>query len=65
MINLAHVILYSQDATSTPGSGNCVRGASRSRPVGEQRWGRLTAVRLPGGAEPPLCAPHHPMADSP
>lgn len=27
MINLAHVILYSQDATSTPGSGNCVRGA--------------------------------------
>lgn len=27
MINVAHVILYSQDATSTPGSGNCVRGA--------------------------------------
>ncbi|MGW3664780.1 VOC family protein [Streptomyces sp. NPDC005141] len=30
------------------------RGAEITRPVSEQRWCRLTAVRLPSGAELPL-----------
>jgi hypothetical protein len=31
-------------------------------PVVEARWGRRTAVRLPGGGELPLYEPHHPVA---
>ncbi|MFE2988528.1 hypothetical protein [Streptomyces sp. NPDC059262] len=40
------------------------RGVEITRPVSEQRWGRLTAVRPPGGAEPPLYEPRHPVAHS-
>ncbi|WP_405634663.1 hypothetical protein OHB53_11145 [Streptomyces sp. NBC_00056] len=40
------------------------RGVEINRPVGEQRWGRLTAVRSPSGAELPLYEPRHPVAHS-
>ncbi|MGX5186053.1 VOC family protein [Streptomyces avermitilis] len=40
------------------------RGVEITRPVSEQRWGRLTAVRLPSGAELPLYEPRHPVAHS-
>ncbi|AJC52944.1 VOC family protein [Streptomyces sp. 769] len=40
------------------------RGVEIARPVSEQRWGRLTAIRLPGGAELPLYEPLHPVAHS-
>ncbi|WP_254651180.1 VOC family protein [Streptomyces sp. GbtcB7] len=40
------------------------RGVEIARPVSEQRWGRLTAVRLPSGAELPLYEPRHPVAHS-
>ncbi|MFD8220259.1 VOC family protein [Streptomyces sp. NPDC059697] len=40
------------------------RGVEITRPVSEQRWGRLTAVRLPSGAELPLYEPRHPAAHS-
>jgi predicted enzyme related to lactoylglutathione lyase len=40
------------------------RGVEITRPVGEQRWGRLTAVRLPSGAELALYEPRHPVAHS-
>ncbi|MEU8972276.1 VOC family protein [Streptomyces monashensis] len=36
------------------------RGAEFSRPVEEARWGRVTAVRLPGGGEIALYEPRHP-----
>jgi predicted enzyme related to lactoylglutathione lyase len=36
------------------------RGAEFSRPVEEARWGRVTAVRLPGGGELALYEPRHP-----
>lgn len=35
-----------------------------SRPVTEARWGRLTAIQLPSGAELPLYQPLHPVAHS-
>jgi len=34
-------------------------------PVSEQRWGRLTSVPLPGGAEVGLYEPSHPTAIAP
>ncbi|MFF0041088.1 VOC family protein [Streptomyces mirabilis] len=40
------------------------RGVEITRPVSEQRWGRLTAVRPPSGAELPLYEPRHPVAHS-
>lgn len=60
MINGAHVILYGQDAEADRAFIRTARGASRS--PSEQRWGRLTAVRLPSGAELPLYEPRHPVA---
>ncbi|PJN35983.1 extradiol dioxygenase [Streptomyces sp. CB02959] len=38
------------------------QGVGATRPVSEQRWGLLTAVRLPSGAELPLYQPLHPVA---
>ncbi|MGG2460744.1 VOC family protein [Streptomyces sp. RGM 3693] len=40
------------------------QGVEVTRPVSEQRWGLLTAVRLPSGAELPLYQPLHPVAPS-
>ncbi|MGW6356653.1 hypothetical protein ACWFR5_16040 [Streptomyces sp. NPDC055092] len=40
------------------------RGVEITRLVGEQCWGRLTAVRSPSGAELPLYEPRHPVAHS-
>ncbi|MEU9703978.1 VOC family protein [Streptomyces sp. NPDC047981] len=38
------------------------RGAEISRPISDQGWGLLAAVRLPSGAELPLYEPRHPTA---
>ncbi len=40
------------------------RGAELTGEVTEERWGRLTAVRLPSGSELPLYQPLHPIAHS-
>ena len=40
------------------------KGVEITRPVSEQRWGKLTAIRLPSGAELPLYQPLHPIAHS-
>jgi catechol 2,3-dioxygenase-like lactoylglutathione lyase family enzyme len=40
------------------------RGAEVSRPVSDQGWGLLAAVRLPSGGELPLYEPRHPTAHS-
>ncbi|MFD5323215.1 MULTISPECIES: VOC family protein [unclassified Streptomyces] len=40
------------------------RGAEVSRPVSDQGWGLLGAVRLPSGTELPLYQPRHPVAHS-
>jgi hypothetical protein len=33
-----------------------------ARPVSDQGWGRVTAIRLPGGGELGLYEPRHPTA---
>ncbi|MFI8519289.1 VOC family protein [Streptomyces sp. NPDC085481] len=40
------------------------RGAEISRPISDQGWGLLGAVRLPSGTELPLYEPRHPVAHS-
>jgi predicted enzyme related to lactoylglutathione lyase len=35
------------------------KGVRLSRPISEQRWGRLTTIALPGGAEIALYQPTH------
>ncbi|MEU7019520.1 VOC family protein [Streptomyces sp. NPDC046203] len=41
------------------------RGADISRPVTDQGWGLVAAVRLPSGTELPLYEPRHPIAHTP
>lgn len=36
------------------------KGVEFSRPIAEERWGLVTAIRLPGGAELGLYEPRHP-----
>jgi predicted enzyme related to lactoylglutathione lyase len=36
------------------------KGVELSRPISEERWGLVTAIRLPGGAELGLYEPRHP-----
>ena len=38
------------------------KGVEFTTPVTEQRWGLLTAMRLPGGGEVALYEPRHPTA---
>ncbi|MFE2232234.1 VOC family protein [Streptomyces sp. NPDC059442] len=38
------------------------RGVEISRPVSDQGWGLLAALRLPSGTELPLYEPRHPTA---
>ena len=40
------------------------KGVEISKPVSDQGWGRLAAVRLPSGADLPLYEPRHPVAHS-
>jgi catechol 2,3-dioxygenase-like lactoylglutathione lyase family enzyme len=36
------------------------KGAETTGEVHEERWGRVTAIRIPGGGELGLYEPHHP-----
>lgn len=38
------------------------KGVEFSRPITEERWGRLTRFRLPGGSELGMYEPRHPRA---
>jgi hypothetical protein len=38
------------------------KGARVDGPISEQRWGRLTSLRLPGGVQVGLYQPTHPTA---
>jgi catechol 2,3-dioxygenase-like lactoylglutathione lyase family enzyme len=37
------------------------RGVELARPVSEERWGLVTAIKLPGGGELGLYEPRHPV----
>jgi hypothetical protein len=41
------------------------KGVQPSQPVTDQPYGRITAIRLPGGGEIGLYQPRHPMAIAP
>ena len=38
------------------------KGVAFTRPINDERWGRLTAFALPGGGEMALYEPRHPTA---
>jgi catechol 2,3-dioxygenase-like lactoylglutathione lyase family enzyme len=38
------------------------RGVEAAKPVSDQGWGRLAALRLPSGGELPIYEPRHPLA---
>jgi hypothetical protein len=38
------------------------KGVNFTQAVSEERWGRLTRFRLPGGGEVGMYEPHHPLA---
>jgi hypothetical protein len=38
------------------------RGVEFTRDISEERWGRLTRFRLPGGGEVGMYEPRHPLA---
>jgi predicted enzyme related to lactoylglutathione lyase len=38
------------------------KGVEITKPVSEERWGRLAALRLPSGAELGFYEPRHPLA---
>lgn len=41
------------------------KGAEPARPVSDQGWGLLTAIKVPGGGELGLYEPRHPSPPSP
>jgi hypothetical protein len=41
------------------------KGVEFTRPVSDERWGRLTAFAIPGGGELALYEPRHPSPLSP
>lgn len=41
------------------------KGVQFTRPITDQRWGRVTAFRLPGGEELALYEPRHPSPRAP
>jgi predicted enzyme related to lactoylglutathione lyase len=47
------------DATMTE---LAAKGATFSQPITEERWGRLTRLRLPGGGELGMYEPRHDRA---
>jgi len=38
------------------------KGVEFNQEITEERWGRLTRFRLPGGGEVGMCEPRHPLA---
>jgi catechol 2,3-dioxygenase-like lactoylglutathione lyase family enzyme len=41
-----------------------IKGVEFTEPISEQSWGRLTAMRIPGGAQIRLYEPRHPTTMS-
>ncbi|KOV62088.1 extradiol dioxygenase [Streptomyces sp. MMG1121] len=56
----SHELMLMCDDLDATRSQLADRGVEFSRPVEEARWGRVTALRLPGGGEVALYEPRHP-----
>jgi hypothetical protein len=57
-----HELFLMCDDLETTMNDLTARGVQFARPVSDERWGRLTAIRLPGGGEIGLYEPRHPTA---
>jgi catechol 2,3-dioxygenase-like lactoylglutathione lyase family enzyme len=58
----AHELFLMCDDLAATMAGLAAKGAEFTLPVTEERWGRRTALRLPGGGELGLYQPSHPVA---
>jgi predicted enzyme related to lactoylglutathione lyase len=59
----AHVELYLMcDDVEAKVAELEAKGVEFSRPITDEGWGRVTAIRLPGGGELGLYEPRHPTA---
>lgn len=55
--------LMCDDVTATV-ADLTVKGVEVAKPITDEGWGLLTAIRLPGGGELGLYEPRHPVAHS-
>jgi uncharacterized glyoxalase superfamily protein PhnB len=60
----AELYLMCDDVTATVAALEA-QGIQTTQPINDQGWGRLTAIRLPGGVELGLYQPRHPTAVQP
>jgi catechol 2,3-dioxygenase-like lactoylglutathione lyase family enzyme len=57
-----HELFLMCDDLAATMAGLSAKGVEFTLPVTEERWGRRTALRLPGGGELGLYQPSHPTA---
>lgn len=57
-----HELYFLCDDIDAQLEGWTARGVEVARPVSDEGWGRLAAIRLPSGAELPIYEPKHPTA---
>jgi catechol 2,3-dioxygenase-like lactoylglutathione lyase family enzyme len=58
----AHELYLTCDDIDATVADLTAKGVEFLQPVSDQRWGLLTAIRLPGGGEVGLYQPRHPTA---
>jgi catechol 2,3-dioxygenase-like lactoylglutathione lyase family enzyme len=57
-----HELFLMCDDLETTMKELAAKGVEFAAPVSEQRWGKLTSIRIPGGGELSLYQPAHPTA---
>jgi predicted enzyme related to lactoylglutathione lyase len=58
----AHEIYFMCDDVDATVAELAAKGVEFTRPITDQGWGRVTALRLPGGMELGIYEPRHPTA---
>jgi catechol 2,3-dioxygenase-like lactoylglutathione lyase family enzyme len=58
----AHELFFMCDDIEATRDELAAKGAQLTQGVSEERWGRLTRLRLPGGSEIGVYEPRHPRA---
>jgi catechol 2,3-dioxygenase-like lactoylglutathione lyase family enzyme len=61
-VSTGHELYFMCDDLDATVGELSAKGVEFSQGVSEERWGRLTRVRLPGGGEVGLYEPRHPLA---
>jgi predicted enzyme related to lactoylglutathione lyase len=57
-----HELYFMCDDLEATVSDLQTKGVQFTQEITEERWGRLTHLRLPGGGEVGMYEPHHPLA---